>query len=127
MIGLIGARVATGRMIIAGYVGFGLLTLLMAMTDNLPFAIGLGFGAGISNMAFIIPSQAMFQRRTPSALMGRVVSFRFALVLGAMTLAGAVGSLMLVVLSASAVLAIFSLVTIGAGVAGLLVPAIRDA
>ena len=127
VIGLIGARVATGRMIIAGYIGFGLLTLLMALTDNLPFAIGLGFGAGVSNMAFIIPSQAMFQRRTPSALMGRVVSFRFALVLGAMTLAGAVGSLMLVVLSASAVLAIFSLVTIGAGVAGLLVPAIRDA
>ena len=127
VIGLIGARVATGRMIIAGYIGFGLLTLLMALTDNLPFAIGLGFGAGVSNMAFIIPSQAMFQRRTPSALMGRVVSFRFALVLGAMTLAGAVGSLMLVVLSASAVLAVFSLVTIGAGVAGLLVPAIRDA
>jgi len=127
VIGLIGTRIAQGRMIIAGYIGMGLFTLFMALSDNLLVAIGLGFGGGVANMAFIIPSQAMFQQRTPSALMGRVVSFRFALVLGSMTLAGAVGSLMLLVLSASTVLVLFSIVTIGAGLAGWLVPAIRDA
>jgi MFS family permease len=127
VIGLVGAKLAKGRMIIAGYVGFGLLTLVMALTGDLPLAIGFGFGAGVANMAFIIPSQAMFQQRTPAALMGRVVSFRFALVFGAMTVASGVGSLMLIVLSATTVLVIFSMITIGAGLAGLLVPAIRDA
>ncbi len=127
LIGLLGARLAKGRTIIAGYVGFGLFTLFMAVSGNLPLAIGFGFGAGVANMAFIIPSQAMFQQRTPAELMGRVVSFRFALVFGMMTIASGVSSLMLVFLSAAAVLAIFSVLTIGAGLAGLLVPAIRDA
>ena len=38
-------------------------------------------------MVFVIPSQTLFQERTPPTLMGRVVGFRFALVFGSMTLA----------------------------------------
>ena len=45
-------------------------------------------------MAFIIPSQALFQQRTPPQLMGRVVGFRFALVFGSMTLAMGVGAIL---------------------------------
>ena len=86
-IGLIGSRIAKGRMIIAGYAVFGLLTFLLAITDNVAIAVGLAFGSGIANMVFVIPSQAMFQERTPAALIGRVVSFRFALVFGSMTIA----------------------------------------
>ncbi len=59
-------------MIIAGYAVFGLLTFLLALTDNLGIAIGLAFGSGIANMVFVIPSQTMFQERTPAALLGRV-------------------------------------------------------
>ncbi len=127
VIGLIGARVAKGRMIIAGYVGFGAMTFLLAVTNHLLLAIGFGFGAGLANMAFIIPSQAMFQQRTPAALMGRVVSFRFSLVFGAMTLASGAATVMLLFLPASIILAVFAVITTGAGLAGLLVPAIRDA
>ena len=44
-------------------------------------------------MVFVIPSQTLFQQRTPPDLMGRVVGFRFALVFGSMTLAMGVGGL----------------------------------
>lgn len=127
VIGLLGARIAKGRMIIGGYVAFGIATILMALTTNLGLALGFGFGMGVVNMAFIIPSQALFQIQTPSELMGRVVSFRFALVFGAMTAAAGIAALLLLVMPAATVLVLFSLVTIAAGAAGWLVPALRDA
>ena len=74
-------------MVIAGYAVWGLLIFLFALTDNLRLAIGLAFGQGVANMVFVIPSQTLFQERTPPALMGRVVGFRFALVFGSMTIA----------------------------------------
>ena len=55
--------------------------------------LALLFGIGIANMAFVIPSQTLFQERTPPELMGRVVSFRFAIVFGGMSIAMAVGGL----------------------------------
>ncbi len=126
-IGLVGARLAKGRAIIAGYAAFGLLTFLLAVTNNVGIAVGLAFGSGIANMVFVIPSQAMFQERTPSALLGRVVSFRFALVFGSMTVAMAVGSLMIIVVPVTVVIAVFGLVTLAAGLVGWFVPAIRNA
>ncbi len=127
VIGLIGSRAAKGRMIIAGYAALGLLTFLLAITDHVGIAIGLAFGSGVANMVFLIPSQALFQERTPSALLGRVVSFRFALVYGSMTVAMGVGSLMIIAVPATAVIAFFGLVTLVTGLAGWFVPAIRDA
>ena len=78
-------------------------------------------------MVFVIPSQTLFQERTPPELMGRVVGFRFALVFGAMTLAMALGGILAEVVGVTTVLAAFGLVTMATGLAGLLVPAVRDA
>ena len=78
-------------------------------------------------MVFVIPSQTLFQERTPPELIGRVVGFRFALVFGSMTLAMAVGGLLAEVVGVGPVLVVFGLVTMVAGLAGLLVPAVRDA
>ena len=127
VIGLIGARLAKGRMLIVGYAAWGLLIFLFAMIDNLPLAIGLTIGQGVANMVFIIPSQTLFQERTPQALMGRVVGFRFALVFGSMTIAMALGSVLGEVFGPAPVIAAFGLVTAAAGLAGLLIPAVRDA
>jgi len=126
-IGLIGTRFAKGRMVIAGYTGWGLLIFLFALSGNLPVAIGLAFGQGVANMVFIIPSQTLFQERTPPELMGRVVGFRFALVFGSMTIAMLVGSVLGQIVGPGPVIALCGLVTIAAGLAGLLVPAVRDA
>ena len=73
VIGLIGMRFAKGHMVIAGYAFFGLLITLLALTGNFVLVIGFAFGAGIANMIFLIPSQTLFQERTPPELMGRVV------------------------------------------------------
>jgi DHA3 family macrolide efflux protein-like MFS transporter len=127
LIGLIGARFAKGRMVVVGYTAWGLLIFLFAMTNNLPLALGLAFGQGVANMVFIIPSQTLFQERTPPELMGRVVGFRFALVFGSMTIAMALGAVLGQLLGPGPVIATFGLVTAVAGLGGLLVPAVRDA
>lgn len=127
VIGLIGVRFGRGLLVIIGYAGFGLLLTLLALTDNLGIAIGLAIGQGVANMVFVIPSQTLFQELTPPGLMGRVISFRFALVFGAMTMAMGVGALLGQAFGVSPVLAFFGLVTFVTGLAGLLVPQIRDA
>ncbi len=126
-VGLVGMRFMKGRMVILGYSMWGVLIVLFALSNNLGVAIGLAFGQGVANMIFVIPSQTLFQERTPSALMGRVVGFRFALVFGSMTIAMLLGSVLGQLFGPGPVLAVFGVVTIGAGLAGLLVPAVRDA
>ncbi len=86
------------------------------------------FGSGVANMVFVIPSQTMFQERTPPEMLGRVVGFRFALVFGSMTIAMArrAGSSPRSRASGRC-LAVFGIMTMFAGLAGLLVPAVRDA
>jgi MFS family permease len=127
VIGLIGSRFALGRMVILGYVLTGGFIAALALTNNLGVAIGLSVGTGIGNMAFVIPSQTLMQRRTPLELMGRVLSLRFTAVFGSMTVALAVGGLLGQWLGASAVIGVFGLVTMAAGLAGLFLPAVRDA
>jgi DHA3 family macrolide efflux protein-like MFS transporter len=127
VIGLVGTRFAKGRMVIAGYAAWGLLIFLFAMSNNLGVAIGLSFGQGVANMIFVIPSQTMFQQRTPPQLMGRVVGFRFALVFGSMTIAMLLGAILGQIFGPAPVIATFGLVTMTVGLAGLLVPAVRDA
>jgi MFS family permease len=127
VIGLIGARLALGRTVIVGYVLTGALVAALALPGNLSTAVGLAFGTGVGNLAFVIPSQTLFQRRVPMELMGRVLSLRFALVFGAMTLAMGVGGVLGEAFGASIVIGAFGLITVIAGLAGLLVPAVRDA
>src|SRR5262249_36595391 len=47
VIGLIGSRLALGRMVIVGYVATGLTVAALALTGNLYVAIGLSFGTGV--------------------------------------------------------------------------------
>jgi len=126
-IGLVGARFGKGRLIIAGYAVWGFTVALLAVTDHAGLAIGISFGQGIANMVFVIPSQTLFQERTPPSMMGRVISLRFALVFGSMTVAMGLGAILGQFLGVTVVLAFFGLMTMVAGLAGLFVPAIRDA
>ena len=127
VIGLAGMRLAKGRLVIAGYVLFGLFLILFALSGNLGIGLGLLFGAGFANMAFVIPSQVLFQQRTPPELIGRVVSFRFALVFGSMTAAMAIGGILGQLVGVTPILALSGVASVLAGLAGLLVPALRDA
>ena len=127
VIGLVGSRLALGRMVIIGYVLTGAFVAGLALTNNLGAAIGLSFGAGVGNMAFVIPSQTLLQRRTPPELMGRVLGLRFSVVFGSMTLALGLGGILGQQFGASAVIGVFGLLTMAAGLAGLFLPAVRDA
>jgi MFS family permease len=127
IVGLIGSRFPKGRLIIIGYAACGAFIALLGVTSQLPIAIGLMAGAGLANMIFVIPSQTLFQQRTPAELLGRVASFRFSLVFGAMTIAIAVGAYLAAQFGVAPVLAVFGLLTVAAGLAGVLVPAVRDA
>jgi MFS transporter, DHA3 family, macrolide efflux protein len=127
VIGFIGTRLARGMTVILGYTVWGACVALLAVTGNFTIALGLMFGSGIANMVFVIPSQTMFQERTPPELLGRVIGFRFALVFGSMTLAMALGGILASIVGVAPVLAVFGLLTMFVGLAGLLVPAVRNA
>ena len=127
VIGLVGGRLARGRTVIVGYVGAGLAVTLLGIANQLPLALGLMVGLGVANMVFVIPSQTLFQEKTPPEFMGRVLGIRFALVFGSMTFAMAVGGVLGELFGAPVVIGSLGILTLAAGLAGLLVPAVRDA
>jgi MFS family permease len=127
VIGLIGMKAVKGLAINAGYILWGLCIIAFAVSGSFALDLGILFGGGIANMVFVIPSQTLFQERTPPELIGRVVSFRFALVFGSLTMAMAAGGLLAQIVGIVGVLVLGGLVSLVAGLAGLLVPAMRDA
>jgi MFS family permease len=62
-IGLVGTRIALGRMIILGYAWTGACVAALALTGNIGLAIGLSFGAGVGNLAFVIRADSSSRRR----------------------------------------------------------------
>jgi MFS family permease len=127
VVGIVGLRIGKGRLVIFGYAVTGACIALYSRTDILPVAIGLMVGMGIANLIFVIPSQTLFQQRVPREMMARVVSIRFSLVLGTMTLATAASGLLASVFGVANVIGGFGVVACLAGLAGLLIPAVRDA
>jgi MFS transporter, DHA3 family, macrolide efflux protein len=127
VVGIVGVRIGKGRLVIAGYAVAGACIALYSRTDILPLALALMVGMGIANLIFVIPSQTLFQQRVPREMMARVVSIRFSLVLGTMTLATAASGLLASVFGVANVIGAFGVVACLAGLAGLLVPAVRDA
>lgn len=125
-VGLVGMRLAKGRMVVAGFALYGLCVIGLGLTGNVAVAIGLMLGCGIANMVYVIPSQTLFQERTPAELIGRAVSFRFALVTGSMTAAMALSGLAAQAVGVPLVIAASGAVTLVAGLAGLLTPVVRD-
>ncbi len=127
VLGAVAGRSRKGRLIISAYIAFGLGTMVLGLSSSIPVVLAILFGLGIANMAFVIPSQTLFQERTPPELMGRVVSLRFALVFGGMSLAMALGGLFISFLGPGPVIFAAGVISVGAGVAGLFVKAVREA
>lgn len=127
LVGTIGLRIKKGWMVIAGYTVTGACIAIYSRTDDLTIALGLMVGVGIANLVFVIPSQTLFQQRVPREMMARVVSIRFSLVLGIMTLATGASGVLASVFGVANVIGGFGLLACLAGLAGLVVPAVRDA
>lgn len=127
LIGLVGMRLGKGRLVIVGYVAYGLCIVGMGLTGNVGAALGLAIGVGVSNMVFVIPSQTLFQQRTPGDMIGRVIGLRFSLVFASLSIAMGLSGFLVNAVGVSTVLITFGATTCAAGLAGLLVPALRDA
>jgi len=127
LIGLIGGRFGKGRLVIVGYAVNGACLVGLGLTGNVAAAIGLAVGIGVANMVYVIPSQTLFQQRTPRDMIGRVVGLRFSLVFGSLTVAMAASGFLTNALGVTTVLIVFGALTVAAGLGGLLVPALRDA
>ncbi len=124
---MLGPRLAKGRLIILGYAAYGACIVGLGLTGNVAAALGLAVGVGISNMVYIIPSQTLFQQRTPGDMIGRVVGIRFSLVFASLSVAMALSGFLVDAFGVATVLTAFGASTMLAGLAGLLVPALRDA
>ena len=126
-LGLVAGRTRKGPMVAVAYTVFGALLVTAGFAETVPLMLALMCGIGVANMAFVIPSQTTFQERTPPELIGRVVSFRFALVFGGMSIAMGLGGLLMGPLGAGPVVAAGGVLSIAAGVSGLLLRAVREA
>ena len=126
-LGMLAARARKGPIVAAAYTAFGVLLVLVGLSSAIPLTLALLFGIGIANMAYVIPSQTLFQQRTPPELMGRVVSLRFMMVFGGMSIAMAVAGLLLGVMGPGLVIGLGGLLSIAAGAAGFLVREVREA
>jgi MFS family permease len=126
-VGLLGARLRKGRMVVLGFVVMGLATAMLGLSSNALLAIGAATVMGIFNLVYVIPTQTLFGQLVPEGFMGRVVALRASLVFGAMTGAMAVCALVAEVVSPGAVIATTGLITVGAGLVGALLPDVRDA
>ena len=106
---------------------YGACIVGLGLTGNVVAALGLAIGVGVSNMVYIIPSQTLFQQRTPGDMIGRVVGIRFSVVFASLSIAMALSGFLVNAFGVAAVLIAFGTSTLVAGLTGLLVPALRDA
>ncbi len=127
VIGAVAERVPKGPAIVAGFTTIGACLLLFALTSNLPLALVLAAVVGLGNVAFVIPSQTIFQMRTPDEMLGRVVAIRLAMVNATLAAAMVTSGLLAEVFGLRVVLAGCGLLTAGAGLAGLAFKSIRKA
>jgi DHA3 family macrolide efflux protein-like MFS transporter len=126
-VGLIGARLKKGWLVVGGFVVMGLATIALGLTGNVLVALAAAGIIGIANLIYIIPTQTIFIEITPIELMGRVVAFRSSLVFGAMTLAMGVSGVLAESVPVGLVIAGFGVLTLAGGLIGALLPAVRDA
>ncbi|HUP83538.1 MAG TPA: MFS transporter [Candidatus Limnocylindria bacterium] len=126
-VGLIGARLRKGWLVVGGFIVMGIGTIVFGLTGNVVVALVAATVVGIANLVYIIPTQTMFIEKTPIELLGRVIAFRSTLVFGSMTLAMGVAGIIAESVPVGLVIAGFGAITLLGGVIGAFLPAVRDA
>jgi len=127
VLGGLAARLPKGPAIIVAFTAFGLVLVAFAVTGNLLVAMVLAAAFGVANAAFVVPSQTLFQQRTPGEMLGRVISIRLAVVNGVLAVSMATSGALAQAFGLRPVLAVCGVLTAVAGLAGLAVRPIRRA
>jgi MFS transporter, DHA3 family, macrolide efflux protein len=79
--GKLAFRDAVGRVALAGLFGFGVLAVVLGLTDSIPVALGVSFAVGILTSVINLPLLSAIQAKVPERLLGRVMSAFLSLVL----------------------------------------------
>jgi MFS family permease len=127
VVGGLAARLPKGPAIIAAFTALGIALMALSLTASLPVALALAAAVGIANVTFVVPSQTLFQQRTPGEMLGRVVAIRLAMVNGVLALSMATSGAMAQAFGMRPVLAACGVLTAVVGLAGLAVRPIRRA
>jgi len=127
ILGAMAARVPKGPAIIVAFTALGIMLVALSATGYLIVALVLSAGIGLANVTFVVPSQTLFQQRTPGEVLGRVIAIRLAMVNAVLAVAMATSGGLAQALGLRPVLAVCGLATAVAGLAGLVVRPIRRA
>ena len=127
VLGGMSARLPKGPAIIAAFTAFGIALIALSVAVSLPVALALAAAAGLANATFVVPSQTLYQQRTPDEMLGRVVAIRLAIVSAVLALAMVTAGGLAQVFGLRPVLAACGLLTAAAGLAGIAVRPIRRA
>jgi DHA3 family macrolide efflux protein-like MFS transporter len=127
VLGGLATRIPKGPSIIAAFTALGVAMVALAATQNLPVALILAVAVGLANVTFVVPSQTLFQQRTPDEMLGRVVAIRLAVVNGVLAVAMVTSGALAQLVGFRPVIAVCGILTVAAGLAGLTVRSIRHA
>jgi DHA3 family macrolide efflux protein-like MFS transporter len=127
VLGGLATRLPKGLTIVAAFTATGVVLVALAVTGSLPIALALACLVGVANVSFVVPSQTIFQQRTPGELLGRVVAIRIAAVNGALAVAMVTSGVLAEIFGLHAVLVGCGILTVAAGLAGLSFRSIREA
>jgi MFS family permease len=127
VLGGLATRIPKGPSIIAAFTALGVAMVALAATQNLPVALILAVAVGLANVTFVVPSQTLFQQRTPDEMLGRVVAIRLAVVNGVLAVAMVTSGALAQLVGFRPVIAVCGILTVAAGLAGLTVRSIRRA
>ena len=85
-VGGLATRLPKGPAIIASLTVFGVALIALSVSGSLALALALAAALGLANATFVVPSQTLFQQRTPEGMLGRVVAIRLAVVSAALAI-----------------------------------------
>ncbi len=74
-------RNAVGRVALVGLSGFGVLAIVLGLTDSIPIALTVSFAVGVLVSLVNVPLLCAIQAKVPARLLGRVMSVFLSLVL----------------------------------------------
>jgi MFS family permease len=127
VIGAVATRIPKGPAIVTGFTALGVSLILFSVTGSLWLALVLAAVVGLANVVFVVPSQTIFQQRTPDEMLGRVVAIRLALVNAMLAVSMVTSGLFAQIFGLDVVLAGCGILATAAGLAGLAFRAIREA
>jgi MFS family permease len=127
VLGGVATRLPKGPTIVAAFTAMGVMLVAFAAIGSLPVVLVLAGLVGVANVSFAVPSQTIFQQRTPGGLLGRVVEIRLAAVNGVLAVGMVTSGALAQAFGFHAVLVGCGILTVGAGLAGLAFRSIREA